>query len=69
MLTVQGPYILYFAINARIFLLFSPRSVIKKRKHFEYKLQKRTKEKEDILSYIQYESSLLHLIGMRRDVS
>jgi len=43
------------------------KSVIKKRKHFEYKLQKRTKEKEDILSYIQYESSLLHLIGMRRD--
>jgi len=43
------------------------KSVIKKRKHFEYKLQKRTKEKEDILSYIQYESSLLHLIGIRRD--
>jgi len=43
------------------------KSVIKKRKHFEYKLQKRTKEKEDILSYIQYETSLLHLIGMRRE--
>ena len=42
--------------------------MIKKRKHFEYKLQKRTKEKEDILSYIQYETSLLHLIGMRREV-
>jgi len=45
------------------------KSVIKKRKHFEYKLQKRSKQKEDILAYIQYESSLLHLIGMRRDKS
>ena len=43
--------------------------VIKKRKNFEYKLQKKQKQKEDILSYIQYESSLLYLIGMRRDVS
>jgi len=52
--------------------LLSPdevKSVIKKRKHFEYKLQKRSKQKEDILEYIQYESSLLHLIGMRRDKS
>lgn len=40
--------------------------VIKKRKRFEYKLQKQTKVKEDILSFIQYESSLLDLIEMRR---
>ena len=41
--------------------------VIKKRKKFEYKLQKQSKVKEDILSYIQYESGLLDLIEMRRD--
>merc|ERR1711902_482678 len=41
--------------------------VIKKRKRFEYKLQKQTKIKEDILCYIQYESGLLDLIEMRRD--
>jgi len=41
--------------------------VIKKRKKFEYKLQKQSKVKEDILCYIQYESGLLDLIEMRRD--
>ena len=41
--------------------------VIKKRKRFEYKLQKQTKIKEDILAYIQYECSLLDLIELRRD--
>ena len=43
--------------------------VIKKRKKFEYKLQKRQKQKEDILSYIQYEASLLNLIAIRREQS
>ena len=41
--------------------------VIKKRKRFEYKMQKQTKIKEDILAYIQYECSLLDLIELRRD--
>ena len=41
--------------------------VIKKRKKYEYKLQKQSKVKEDILCYIQYESGLLDLIEMRRD--
>ena len=41
--------------------------IIKKRKKFEYKLQKQSKAKEDILRYIQYESGLLDLIEMRRD--
>lgn len=41
--------------------------VIKKRKRFEYKCQKQTKVKEDFLAYIQYESTLLDLIEMRRD--
>ena len=43
--------------------------VIKKRKKFEYKLQKRQKQKNDILAYIKYESSLLNLIAIRRDQS
>ena len=50
--------------------LLSPeetKMVIKKRKRFEYKLQKQTKIKEDILAYIQYECSLLDLIELRRD--
>ena len=41
--------------------------VIKKRKKFEYKMQKREKQKNDILAYIKYESSLLNLIAIRRD--
>ena len=43
--------------------------VIKKRKKFEYKMQKRQKQKNDILEYIKYESSLLNLIAIRRDQS
>ena len=41
--------------------------VIKKRKNFEYKMQKKQKQKNDILAYIKYESSLLNLIALRRD--
>ena len=41
--------------------------VMKKRKRFEYKLEKQTKIKEDILAYIQYECCLLDLIELRRD--
>ena len=43
--------------------------VIKKRKKFEYKMQKREKQKNDILAYIKYESSLLNLIALRREQS
>jgi len=43
------------------------KELIKKRKHFEYKIQKRTKQKEDFLGYIQYESNLLTLLEIRRD--
>jgi len=43
------------------------RTLLRKRKSFEYKIQKRTKKKEDFLSYIQYESNLLKLIELRRD--
>jgi U3 small nucleolar RNA-associated protein 6 len=43
------------------------RQLIKRRKRFEYKLQKQTKVKEDILAYVQYECSLLDLIELRRD--
>ena len=50
--------------------LLSPEEVkvlIKRRKRYEYKLQKQTKIKEDILAYIQYEGCLLDLIELRRD--
>lgn len=47
---------------------FSFRAVIKKRKDFEYKLQKQTKRKEDYLKYIQYEINLLTLVRIRRQV-
>jgi len=43
------------------------RELLKKRKHFEYKIQKRTKDKEDFLSYIQYEVNLLSLLDIRRE--
>jgi len=43
------------------------KELLKKRKHFEYKIQKRTKEKDDFLSYIQYEVNLLTLLNIRRE--
>ncbi len=42
---------------------------MKKRKRFEYKMQRRTKEKEVYLQYIQYEISVLKLIKLRREVN
>ena len=42
--------------------------MVKKRRDFEYKLQKRTKNKQDYLKYIQYEINLLTLVRMRRNV-
>lgn len=49
--------------------LFSPeetRRIVKKRKMFEYRLQKCNKSKEEYLRYISYEKGLLRLIGIRR---
>jgi len=43
------------------------KELLKKRKHFEYKIQKRTKVKEDFISYIQYEVNLLSLLEIRRE--
>jgi len=43
------------------------KELLKKRKHFEYKIQKRTKSKEDFMSYIQYEVNLLSLLDIRRE--
>jgi len=40
--------------------------IIKKRRDYEYKLQKRTKNKGDYLKYIQYEIDLLSLLRLRR---
>lgn len=42
------------------------KKVIKKRRAFEYRLCRRTKLKEDYLSYVQYEIALLALIRKRR---
>jgi len=45
------------------------RNIAKKLKEYEYKIQRRTKCKEDYLRYLQYETDLLKLIKQRRDVS
>jgi U3 small nucleolar RNA-associated protein 6 len=42
---------------------------MKKRKRFEYKMQRRTKEKEVYLEYIQYEIGVLKLVRLRREVT
>ncbi|KAI1280790.1 U3 small nucleolar RNA-associated protein 6 -like protein [Halotydeus destructor] len=42
------------------------KTIIKKRKAFEYKLQKQEKVKEDYLKYVAYEESLIKLIKVRR---
>ncbi|GFT02979.1 u3 small nucleolar RNA-associated protein 6 homolog [Nephila pilipes] len=42
------------------------RSMIKRRKHFEYKLHHSPQRKEDILQYIEYETNLLNLIEKKR---
>jgi hypothetical protein len=41
---------------------------MKQRKRHEYKMQRRTKEKEVYLQYIQYETNVLELIQQRRQV-
>ncbi|EFX76504.1 hypothetical protein DAPPUDRAFT_226035 [Daphnia pulex] len=43
------------------------KAIVKKRRDFEYKLQKHTKMKEDFLKYIQYEINLLTLVRIRRN--
>lgn len=52
------------SVNISVF-----RTIVKKRKEFEYKIQRRTKCKEDHLRYIQYEMYLLELTKLRREVS
>ncbi|XP_068117586.1 U3 small nucleolar RNA-associated protein 6 homolog [Hyperolius riggenbachi] len=42
------------------------RSVIKKRTALEYKLKRRTVEKEDFIGYVQYEINFLELLKKRR---
>ena len=53
----------------RVMLLQSGevKELLKKRRHYEYKLQKRSKRKEDFLEYIQYEANLLSLLLLRRE--
>ncbi|KAK2704984.1 U3 small nucleolar RNA-associated protein 6 homolog [Artemia franciscana] len=42
------------------------RSIIKRRRDFEYKIQRFKKRKEDYLKYIQYEISIYKLLKLRR---
>jgi hypothetical protein len=42
--------------------------MMKKRQRFEYKMQRRTKEKEVYFQYIQYEIGALRMIKLRREV-
>ncbi|KAK2154426.1 hypothetical protein LSH36_269g09026 [Paralvinella palmiformis] len=42
------------------------RVILKKRKAYEYKLRRKTKQKEDFLQYIQYEMNVLSLVKRRR---
>jgi len=50
-----------------IFTTEETRAILKKRKRYEYKMQRRTKEKDVYLQYIQYEISVLDLIKLRRE--
>ncbi|XP_037068531.1 U3 small nucleolar RNA-associated protein 6 homolog [Pollicipes pollicipes] len=52
--------------RVQLFTKEEVRSVIKKRKEFEYRLQRKRKAKEDFTRYIEYERSLLQLIWKRR---
>ncbi|XP_015177794.1 PREDICTED: U3 small nucleolar RNA-associated protein 6 homolog [Polistes dominula] len=51
----------------KLFDINEIRSIAKKLKEFEYKIQRHVKCKEDYLRYIQYEMDLLKLIKQRRD--
>lgn len=42
------------------------RKILKKRREFEYKLRRKTKEKKDFLQYIKYEQLVLDLVKQRR---
>lgn len=53
--------------RAELFTSEEIRTVIKKRKHFEYRLQRQNRNKEDFLKYISYEQCLLKLVKIRRD--
>ena len=45
------------------------RAILKRRKQYEYRLQRIAKSKEDVLRYIQYEMDLLKLIKQKVTVS
>lgn len=47
-------------------LLFYFREISRKRKEFEYRIQRRVKEKDDFVHYIAYELALLEDISLRR---
>ncbi|KAG8230908.1 hypothetical protein J437_LFUL002940 [Ladona fulva] len=51
--------------NLGLFTHSEVQGIAKKRKEFEYKIQRRTKRKEDFQSYVQYELDLIQLIRLK----
>ncbi|CAH1793560.1 unnamed protein product [Owenia fusiformis] len=52
--------------RVKLFTKEEARSILKKRKAYEYKLRRKSKLKEDFLQYIQYEINVLNLVRKRR---
>lgn len=52
-----------------LFTVEETRKIMKKRREFEYKLRRKTKEKKDFMFYIEYEKSVLDLVKHRRNKS
>lgn len=53
-------------VRVNLFTADEVKTIIKKRRSFEYKLQRHGKSKDDYLRYISYEECLLKLIKLRR---
>lgn len=51
-----------------LYYLDNNSGIAKKRKDYEYNIQRHGKSKEDYLKYIQYEMSFLKLVQQRREV-
>lgn len=58
--------VLYEMERVELFTKSEIRTIVKRKKEFEYKLERKTKRMEDYLSYIQYELHLYSLIKERR---
>lgn len=58
----------YRLCNLSLYCLLNCRKIIAKRKQHEYKLRRRIKTQQNYMDYIQYETNVLRLIGVRRKV-